>query len=229
MLEVSDLKSGYGPVEVLRGVDFVVGSGESIGLIGYNGMGKTTLLKTLMGLLPTTSGKTSFDGQSIEKRPAHIRSRLGIGYTPQGNSGFPALTVAENLRLAGLAPSARPKRTLDEVLGFFPRLKPLLSRPSGALSGGERQLMALARAMVHAPRLILLDELTEGIQPSITDEIAECLTDLRKRTDISMLIADQDLSFVASTTDRALLLQKGKVVATRENGELMHDDVLEAA
>lgn len=229
MLELSGVKAGYGAVEVLRGIDFSLSGSDCVGLIGYNGMGKTTLLKTVMGLLPVTQGSLCFNGANIEKSAAHRRGRVGMGYTPQGNSGFPALSVGENLRLARLMPSAVPCKTLDEILQLFPRLKPLLDRPSGALSGGERQLMALARAMIRSPKLLLLDELTEGIQPSITDEIAETLIALQKREKIAMLIADQDLSFVASTTSRALLIQKGRIVATRQREDLMLDDVLDAA
>lgn len=229
MLELSGVKAGYGAVEVLRGIDFSLSDHDCVGLIGYNGMGKTTLLKTIMGLLPVTEGELRFHGRNLEKSAAHSRGRLGMGYTPQGNSGFPVLTVSENLRLAGMMPSTAPCKTLEEILELFPRLKPLLERPSGALSGGERQLMALARAMIRSPRLLLLDELTEGIQPSITDEIAESLIALQQREKIAMLIADQDLSFVASTTTRALLIQKGRIVAIRSRDELMRDDVLDAA
>ena len=227
MLRVERLTSGYGRTRVLRGLSFDLGAEELLGVVGLNGMGKTTLLKTLMGLLPVEAGRILLDGVAIDRLPPNRRSRLGFGYTPQGGAGFPGLTVKENLILAGTIPGADKAKTIAEVLSLFPRLENLLARPSGALSGGQRQLLALARAMVRSPRLLLLDELTEGIQPSVTDEIAECLLSIHRLEKTAMIIADQDLSFVASLVGRALVVQKGEIVAQRNPTELHADSIFE--
>lgn len=228
MLKVEQLTSGYDRTRVLRGLSFDLGGQEILGIVGLNGMGKTTLLKTLMGLLPVETGQIVLDAVAIERLPAHRRSRLGFGYTPQGGAGFPGLTVKENLMLASMMPGGGRAKTIGEITSLFPRLERLLDRLSGALSGGERQLLALARAMVRSPRLLLLDELTEGIQPSVTDEIAECLLSIHRLEKTAMIIADQDLSFVASLAGRALLIQKGEIVAQRTPSELLADNVLGA-
>lgn len=225
MLTIDSIQSGYGGAPVLRGVTFAMSAGEIVGIIGHNGMGKTTLMRTLLGLLPTNGGQIGFLGERIDKMSAHARSRLGIGYTPQGGYGFPTLTVRENLTLAAAMPSRTPRKSIDEMMVRFPRLSPLLDRPSGALSGGERQLLALARAMIRSPGLLLLDELTEGVQPSVTDEIAEHLLAAQRSEGTAMIIADQDLSFVSSLVSRALVMQKGIITVERGPKELLRDDV----
>ncbi|MHB0790089.1 ABC transporter ATP-binding protein [Bradyrhizobium sp. 5.13L] len=227
MLKVERLSAGYGGTQVLRRLSFELATEEVLGIVGLNGMGKTTLLKVLMGLLPTESGRIEFDGTAVERSPVHRRARLGIGYTPQGGLGFPGLTVRESLSLAGMMPTKGRTKPITEILALFPQLERLLDRHSSALSGGERQLLALARAIVPSPRLLLLDELTEGVQPSVTDEIAECLLSLRRTENTAMIIADQDLSFVASLVGRALVVQKGEIVAERNPTELLADSVLD--
>lgn len=227
MLRVDRLSSGYGRTQILRSLSFDLAPQEMLGVVGLNGMGKTTLLKTLMGLLPATGGCIELDGIAVERSPAHKRARWGIGYTPQGGAGFPALTVRENLALAGMMPTKGRIKPIDEILALFPRLERLLDRTSSALSGGERQLLALARAIVPSPRILLLDELTEGIQPSVTDEIAECLSSIGRAEKAAMIIADQDLSFVASLVGRALVVQKGEIVAERTPDELLGDTALQ--
>lgn len=226
MLILRDVSSGYGPVTVLRHVSFAMGEGEILGIVGHNGMGKTTLLRTLMGLLKTASGTIELGGKPIGDHPAHERSRRGIGYVPQGEQGFPALTVAENLQLAvAMNPPERPL-TVDEIIALFPRLERLMDRKSGALSGGERQLLAIARAVMRAPRLLLLDEMTEGVQPSIVEEIAERLRALHDRHGMSLLIVDQDLAFVAALASRALVMQKGMLVKEVTAADLAQSNVL---
>ncbi|UVO30655.1 ABC transporter ATP-binding protein [Bradyrhizobium arachidis] len=227
MLKGERLISGYGKTQVLRSLSFDLGAHEILGIIGINGMGKTTLLKTVMGLLPVEGGRIVLDGDAIEALPAYRRSRLGFGYAPQGGAGFPGLTVKENLLLAGMMPGSANAKPIAEILCLFPRLEKLLARPSGALSGGERQLLALARAMVRSPRLLLLDELTEGVQPSVTDEIAELLLSIQRSEKTAMIIADQDLSFLASLVGRALVVQKGQIVAERNPTDLLADSVFE--
>lgn len=212
-LTVNRLRSGYGRIPILAGVTLSVNDGEVVGILGHNGMGKTTLLRTLMGYLPATDGTVHFDGNDITRLSPTARARLGIGYVPQGREIFATLTVAENLRMGALRqPDAR--RTTDAILADFPRLTRLLDRIGGALSGGEQQLLALARCLCAEPRLILLDEPTEGIQPSIIEEMIETLHSVRRRRPVTMVLVEQNLNFIASLSDRILILQKGEV--TRE-------------
>ena len=209
-LTVSRLRSGYGRIPILAGVTLSVGDGEIVGVLGHNGMGKTTLLRTLMGYLPATDGSIQFDGRDITRLSPTARARLGIGYVPQGREIFATLTVAENLRMGGLrAPDGG--RTSNAILADFPRLTRLLDRIGGALSGGEQQLLALARCLCAQPRLILLDEPTEGIQPSIIEEMIETLRSVRRRRPVTMVLVEQNLNFIASLADRILILQKGEV------------------
>jgi ABC-type branched-subunit amino acid transport system ATPase component len=226
MLSVRDLSAGYGAVPVLRGISFAQAEGEVLGIVGHNGMGKTTLLRVLTGLLKTASGAIELEGRRIESAPAFRRSLLGLGYVPQGNAGFPDLTVAENLALATAMIGRRVAMTPEAVVGLFPRLGPLLGRRSGALSGGERQLLAIARAVIRSPRLLLLDEMTEGVQPSIVEEIAERLRQLNRQGGTSILIVDQELAFVAALATRVLVMQNGQLVKELSPGQLADPDIL---
>jgi urea ABC transporter ATP-binding protein UrtE len=210
ILEVADVVSGYGRIGVLRGVSFEVLRGECLGILGHNGMGKTTLLRTIMGLLPCRSGRIQFEERMIERLATHQRARLGLGYVPQGRQIFPALTVHENL-LFGLRAKSESEDVLVKILDEFPELKRLLDRPGGALSGGEQQLLALARALCGQPRLLLLDEPTEGIQPSIVAAMIERLYDLRIRYNLSILLVEQNLDFIRGLANRALLIQRGEI------------------
>ncbi len=214
MLQVSGLKSGYGRIPVLFGVDLAVAEGALVGILGHNGMGKSTLLKALMGMLPAEAGTVVLEGREITRLAPFARARAGIGYVPQGREIFPALSVRENLRMGCLL-SRRPEAaTIEDVLTSFPRLTRLLDRPGGALSGGEQQLLALARCLCGGPRLILLDEPTEGIQPSIIDEIIETLQGLREARHLTIILVEQNLKFIAALSQRVLIIQKG--VITRE-------------
>jgi branched-chain amino acid transport system ATP-binding protein/urea transport system ATP-binding protein len=209
MLQVNNVRAGYGRVPVLMGVDLELKAGECLGVLGHNGMGKTTLLRTLMGFLPTTGGSVRFAEQDVTRAATHVRARLGMGFVPQGRAIFPELSVHENLRM-GLAHGTREDpAVIEDVLDLFPRLRPLLDRRGRALSGGEQQLLALARCLCAQPRLILLDEPTEGIQPSIVDEIAEILLRLQTERAITMLLVEQNLQFITSLSHRILTIQKG--------------------
>ncbi|HEY7687497.1 MAG TPA: ABC transporter ATP-binding protein, partial [Dongiaceae bacterium] len=186
MLAVTDLTAAYGRIRILNGISFAVAEREFVGILGHNGMGKTTLLKTLIGAVRATGGQIRFDDRDVTAMPAYRRGRLGIGYVPQGREIFASLSVLDNLRMATAALGARDRDVIEPVLEDFPRLKSLLDRPGGALSGGEQQLLALARCLCGRPRLILLDEPTEGIQPSIIEEIAERLAMLRDRRGLTV-------------------------------------------
>ncbi len=224
MLDVQGLRTGYGRIPILNGVSFAVKIGEFIGILGHNGMGKTTLLKALMGFLPATAGGVRFDGADVTAAEPYQRARLGLGYVPQGREIFPGLTVYDNLRMGCTKEAGGERETIEEVLEEFPRLKPLLERSGGALSGGEQQLLALARCLCGKPRLILLDEPTEGIQPSIIEEIVEVLQRLRDKSGLTMILVEQNLDFIAALSKRILIIQKGAI--TRE---LQPDDLADAS
>jgi branched-chain amino acid transport system ATP-binding protein len=212
-LAVSGLHSGYGRIPILAGVTLAAAEGETVGILGHNGMGKTTLLRTLMGYLPATAGSVQVGGREVTRLAPAARARLGIGYVPQGREIFATLSVAENLQMGCLRRSD-PAGTIAGILQDFPRLTRLLDRPGGALSGGEQQLLALARCLCGEPGLILLDEPTEGIQPSIIEEMVETLQVVRSRRRLTMVLVEQNLGFIAALSDRILILQKGQV--TRE-------------
>ena len=226
ILSVRDLSAGYGSVPVLRNISFAQAEGEVLGVVGHNGMGKTTLLRALMGLVQTEFGAIEFGGQRIEAAPAYRRSSLGIGYVPQGDPGFPDLTVAENLALATAMRGRGNPMTIDAILGLFPKLGELLDRRSAALSGGERQLLSIARAVIRSPRLLLLDEMTEGVQPSIVEEIAERLRDLHDQIGMSFLIVDQELAFVGYLATRVLVMQNGQIVKELAADKLSDPEIL---
>jgi urea transport system ATP-binding protein len=225
MLDVQGLRTGYGRIPILNGVGFAVGEGEFIGILGHNGMGKTTLLRALMGFLPATSGRVQFAGQDVTALDPYQRARLGLGYVPQGRDIFPGLSVYDNLRMGcSKRPGGDETETIDAVLAEFPRLKTLLDRLGSALSGGEQQLLAIARCLCGKPRLVLLDEPTEGIQPSIIDEIVETLQRLRTKSGLTMILVEQNLDFIAAMSQRILVIQKGTITQ-----EVQPDDLHNAS
>jgi urea ABC transporter ATP-binding protein UrtE len=227
LLDVVGLKSGYGSVPILADVSFSVEAGEFVGILGHNGMGKTTLLRTLMGYLPATAGTIRFAGQEVTHLPTHQRARRGIGLVPQGREIFPTLSVRDNLRMGFAMSKGDEKAAIEAMLVDFPRLAPLLDRPGGALSGGEQQLLALARCLCGDPQLVLLDEPTEGIQPSIIDEIIDTLTALRsKRPNFSIVLVEQNLDFIAALSQRAMIIQRGMITREVTAADLSDIDVV---
>jgi branched-chain amino acid transport system ATP-binding protein len=220
MLNVNGLRTGYGRIPILNGVSFTVNEGEFIGILGHNGMGKTTLLKALMGFLPATGGSVRFDGNDVTTAEPYQRARLGFGYVPQGREIFPGLTVYDNLRMGCAKQAGAEQDTIGSVLEAFPRLKPLLDRQGGALSGGEQQLLAIARCLCGKPRLVLLDEPTEGIQPSIIDEIVDTLQRLRDNSGLTLILVEQNLDFIAALSHRILIIQKGTITSEVQPGDL---------
>jgi ABC-type branched-subunit amino acid transport system ATPase component len=218
MLEVENLHSGYGRIGILSGVSFSVNRGEIVGVLGHNGMGKTTLLRTLIGELSASAGVIRFQERDITHARAAARSRAGIGYVPQGQGVFPGLTVRENLRM-GESGAGGPS-VVSELLERFPILQPLLGRQARALSGGERQVLALARCLAGRPSLVLLDEPSDGVQPSIVDDIALQLQALLTAWNLTILLVEQDLKLVAALAKRVFVMQKGRITAELESTAL---------
>jgi branched-chain amino acid transport system ATP-binding protein len=225
MLEIRGLSSGYHKIPIIFGVSFQVAAGEFVGILGHNGMGKTTLLRTIVGQLPATAGTIRFAGGEIAQAPAHRRARLGLGYVPQGRQIFPGLSVLDNMRMAAASAGLKDD-VLDGVLAALPRLKPILGRPGGVLSGGEQQILALARCLCAEPKLILLDEPTEGIQPSIIEEIVGILLKLKSERGLTIVLVEQNLDFIRRLSDRVLIIQKGRMTGEIPPDHLGDDELV---
>jgi branched-chain amino acid transport system ATP-binding protein len=213
MLTVAGLDAGYGDIPVLHQISMAIASGESVGILGHNGMGKTTLLRCLIGALKPSAGSVQLNGHDVTRLAPHGRARLGMAYVPQGREIFPALSTRDNLRMGLVKTGERSPAALDALLADFPRLVPLLDRPGGSLSGGEQQLLALARALAGRPKILLLDEPTEGIQPSIIEEIAQTLTSLRDRLGLTIVLVEQNLDFIATVSQRVVVIKRGQLGA----------------
>ena len=225
MLEIRGLASGYQRIPIILGVSFQVAAGEFVGILGHNGMGKTTLLRTVVGQLPATAGSIRFAETEIVRAPSYRRARLGLGYVPQGRQIFPGLSVLDNMRM-GAASAGLGDEVLDDVIEVLPRLKPILGRAGGVLSGGEQQILALARCLCGHPKLILLDEPTEGIQPSIIEEIIEILQKLKAERGLTIVLVEQNLEFIRRLSDRVLIIQKGRMTGEIPPDHLKDDDLV---
>ncbi|MFP5317844.1 MAG: urea ABC transporter ATP-binding subunit UrtE [Acidimicrobiia bacterium] len=224
MLSVQGLDVFYGRTQVLFGVSLDVPDGGLVCVMGHNGVGKTTLLNALMGVLRPAAGRVSWEGRDITTMPSHERVRAGLAYVPQGHPVFPHLTVKENLAVTREA-TGSTTAAVDEALDLFPRLRPLLGRRAGFLSGGQAQQLAFARALVARPKLLLLDEPTEGIQPSIILEIEDAIGQLHASTGLSMILVEQYVEFALRLADRYVVLEAGEVTAAGEAKALEDDTV----
>ena len=222
MLKIDTLNQAYGGSHILRGLSFEVKPGEVTTLLGRNGVGKTTLLKSLMGLVKTKSGSITFDGQDITHLPPHERVKAGIGYVPQGREIFPRLTVEENL-LMGLATKPGSTPIPSRIFDMFPVLKQMMHRRGGDLSGGQQQQLAIGRALAMGPKLLILDEPTEGIQPSIIKDIERAIRMLAETGEMAILLVEQYYDFAESLADQYLLMERGEFIM-RGRGETMPQD-----
>jgi urea transport system ATP-binding protein len=226
LLSIGAINQSYGGSRTLWDVDMEVSQGSRTCLMGRNGMGKTTLLKCIMGLLPS-SGTITFDGVGLHARPAEDRARLGIGYVPQGRDIFPQLTVEENLRVGLGVRKGGPRAVPDQIYELFPMLKQMLRRRGGDLSGGQQQQLAIGRALVLEPKLLILDEPTEGIQPNIVHEIGDVILRLNRDSNVTVLLVEQKLPFARRVASEFRVLEKGRCVAGGAIDALTDDVVRE--
>lgn len=217
MLDVTNLKVSYGQSEVIHGLNFSVPQNETLAIMGRNGMGKTTLFKSLIGILESTEGEIKVDGVDVTNTDSYKRVEHGIAYVPQGRMIFPSLTVQENIE-TGMEVS-KLKKIPDDIFALFPVLHEMRKRKGGNLSGGQQQQLAIARALVTNPKVLLLDEPTEGIQPSIIKDIANVLNEIKKMRDITIIVSEQILSFTMTVADRIIVIDKGNFI---------HEDLREA-
>lgn len=226
ILEANELRGGYGGKPVLQGVDIDVNRGEIVAVIGRNGVGKTTLMRALIGLVPSTGGSVRFEGQDVTRLAAERRARLGLGYIPQGRDVFPRLTVRENLLVGEKAGAGRGAPDYDRVHAFFPILQERARQAAGTLSGGQQQQLAIGRAMIGNPSFLLLDEPSEGIQPSIVQEIARNVRRLNEEAGVSVLLVEQNLDLIVSMAQRGFVMDKGRIVASLGPDEIRSRDVV---
>ncbi|MCZ8315985.1 urea ABC transporter ATP-binding subunit UrtE [Phreatobacter sp.] len=223
MLDVKSVDLHYGAAQALREVSVVVEPGKVTCVLGRNGVGKTSLMRAIIGHQPISGGEILWEGRDITRMPPFERARRGIAYVPQGREIFPLLTVKENLE-TGFAPLKRADRTIpDDIFSLFPVLKDMLGRRGGDLSGGQQQQLAIGRALVTRPRLIVLDEPTEGIQPSIIKDIGRAIDYLRRKGDIGILLVEQYLDFAEELGDRFYVMERGRVVVQGLKGEVDRD------
>lgn len=220
LLAVDALKASYDESIILRGIDMVVPPNSVVALLGRNGVGKTSLLRSIMGLMPKTEGTIRLEGQPIHELRTDQRARLGLGYVPQGRDIFPNLTVQENLEVSLSISGAAGKERLEEVYELFPVIKDMLGRKGGVLSGGQQQQLAIGRALLTNPKLLILDEPTEGIQPSIIDQIEDAIHLLKKQGNLSIILVEQYLDFAKAASDTFYILDRGSVVLAGESDEL---------
>jgi branched-chain amino acid transport system ATP-binding protein len=224
MLEISSLNAWYGPSHVIHGLTFAVGRGEILALIGRNGAGKTTTIKSVMGLIARTSGSVKFAGRELLPLPDHARFNLGLAYVPEDRRIVPGLSVRENLQLGLLRANRaiREDRAIDEIAETFPRLKERLEQNAVTLSGGEQQMLAIARAMIAKPKMLLLDEPSEGIMPILVEEMGQLFRALREQG-VTLLLVEQNVEWALNLADRAVIIDQGEVVYESDAAALAAD------
>jgi branched-chain amino acid transport system ATP-binding protein len=230
-LEIKDLRVHYGKIEAIKGVSFIVNQGEIVTLIGANGAGKTTILKTISGLRPVSSGSVTFDGVDINKVPAHKRVDLGISQVPEGRGIFPGMTVLENLEMGKFnrkEAKSEMEEDLDRVYTLFPRLKERVSQAGGTLSGGEQQMLAMGRALMARPKVLLLDEPSMGLAPQMIANIFRIITEINKQG-VTILLVEQNAQQALQRAHRAYILETGNVTKEAAASDLLNDPAVREA
>ncbi|WP_432047185.1 ABC transporter ATP-binding protein [Streptomyces asiaticus] len=228
LLQVKDLKVLYGPICALKGISFDVNEGEIVALLGANGAGKTTTQKTVSGMLRPSAGAITFAGQRIDGIPSHELVHLGVCHVPEGRHVFPRMTVAENLEMGAFRFKAVNQKSLNHILDLFPRLSERYRQPAGTLSGGEQQMLAIGRALMSEPRLLLLDEPSMGLAPLIVEQIFEVIREIYASEGITVLLVEQNAAQALALADRAYVLETGKIVLSGTGAELLSDDRVRA-
>ena len=224
-LVVTDLVSGYGDIEILHGVSVTAAAGQAVAIVGANGAGKTTLLRTISGLLPARRGSVEFGGRSLTGLQPHQIARLGVAHVPEGRQILQHLTVRDNMFLGSRHKAGREER-LERQLETFPILRDKLDQPGGQLSGGQQQMLAIARALMSDPKLLLLDEPSLGLSPKLTEDMCALLMQVRSESNATFVLVEQNVALAADLTDQAVLMQRGSVIRTEESRLLMTDDEL---
>lgn len=227
LLQLSDINAGYGRTPVLHDISLEITDGEIVSLIGRNGAGKSTLMKTIIGLLEPTAGTLRFRDTDITDTPAETRAQQGIGYVPQDKEIFPRLTVEENLRVGRLVNQASDEELFDEMYDYFPILAERKNQQAGTMSGGEQQMLAIARALVGSPDLLLLDEPSEGVQPSIVEEISDAVREINRDLGTTIFFVEQNLEFTLNTTERCYVMETGSIVNELPPDDLRDSEVVQ--
>jgi branched-chain amino acid transport system ATP-binding protein len=227
-ITVEGVNAGYGGIEVLREVSLEVAGSEILGVLGRNGMGKSTLIRAIAGLIPVTRGAIRIDGRDVTTWPVHARARAGLTTIVQGRGMFPRMTVRESLEMGRIASGrGRQRNRLDEVLSYFPRLAERLDQASGSMSGGEQQMLAIGRGLMTDPKVMLLDEPSDGIMPLLVQQIAEKLAEINRREGMTIVIVEQNVPMVMNMAQRCIVLEKGRVVASGLAEEMSRDGVIQ--
>ena len=228
ILKAENVVAGYKSANVLQGVSISLSEGEIVSVVGRNGVGKTTLVRTIMGLLPARSGRIEFSNKDITSDSADHRAKLGIGYVPQGRGIFPDLTVQDNLRMGGFIGPKKSNLDFEPIFNNFPFLKERLHQRGGTLSGGQQEMLAIARALINQPKLLLLDEPSDGVQPSIVEEIGQFLLQLKDAGGVTVLLVEQNFDLLQTVSDRAYAMEKGVVSDSLSDEDINNDEILAA-
>jgi ABC-type branched-subunit amino acid transport system ATPase component len=226
-LELRGVDAGYGSIVVLRGVSFSVPRGRILGVLGRNGMGKSTLIRTVAGLNATRAGSIHYEGSELTREPAHVRARRGITTIVQGRGMFPQLSVRENLEMGRIASGRRHLGDrLEAVFGYFPRLRERLQQAAGTLSGGEQQMLAIGRGLMTNPTLMLLDEPSDGIMPALVQQITGTLAEINRSEGMSIVVVEQNVPMIRALADRCIVLEKGRIVAEGDTAEVVESEAV---